>query len=162
MDNQNCIFFMNTSGEMDTLQCLSEEELKSLLQNRESLEERSHFYKIQPEENQGKLIFLSGTPGSGKSSVALRLAQKEGFVYYEGDCFGNFTNPYIPLHVDEPSMAAVKQKPVKVTLPQKSNFIQIFSRFCFRMFSIFFRICSFQFHFFFSLGNVTKCYRISL
>ena len=139
MDNQNCIFFMNTSGEMDTLQCLSEEELKSLLQNRESLEERSHFYKIQPEENQGKLIFLSGTPGSGKSSVALRLAQKEGFVYYEGDCFGNFTNPYIPLHVDEPSKAAVKQKPVKV---------------------IFF-FDFFLFHFFSFLGNVTKCYRIS-
>ena len=146
MDNQNCIFFMNTSGEMDTLQCLSEEELKSLLQNRESLEERSHFYKIQPEENQGKLIFLSGTPGSGKSSVALRLAQKEGFVYYEGDCFGNFTNPYVPLHVDEPSKAAVKQKPVKVTLPQKSNFIQIFFPI---LFSNFFRFFSDFFFFFF-------------
>ena len=113
MDN-NQIFFMNTSGELDTLQCLTEDELKSLLQNRESLEERSHFYKVQP-ENQGRLIFLSGTPGSGKSSVALKLAQKEGFVYYEGDCFGNFTNPYIPLHVSEPSTASVKQKPVKVS-----------------------------------------------
>ena len=93
---------------------LSDEELKNLLDKREPIDSRSHFYKVQPEK-QGRLIFLSGTPGSGKSTTALKLAQKEGFVYYEGDCFGNFVNPYIPLHAEKPSLATNRQKPVKVS-----------------------------------------------
>ena len=104
---------MDQSGAIDTLSFISEEELKSLLDKREPIDARSHFYKVQP-ENQGKLIFLSGTPGSGKSTTALKLAQKEGFVYYEADCFCNFVNPYIPLHAEKPSLAVNRQKPIKV------------------------------------------------
>merc|ERR1711983_214161 len=78
----------------------------------EHINDRSHPYKVQP-ENQGKLIFISGAPGSGKSTTALKLAKKEGFVYYEGDGFIFLRNPYIPLDAEEPSFATSKQKRIR-------------------------------------------------
>ena len=33
-----------------------------------------------------------------------------GFVYFEGDCFTSVRNPYIPLDVDNPTLAQVGQK----------------------------------------------------
>ena len=89
------------------------EKLKDLrLLSSEHINHRSHPYKVQP-ENQGKLIFISGAPGSGKSTTALKLAKKEGFVYYEGDGFIFLRNPYIPLDAEEPSLASSKQKRIR-------------------------------------------------
>ena len=45
----------------------------------------------------GKLVWISGAPGFGKSTTARRLSEKEGFVYYEGDCIMSHKNPYLPL-----------------------------------------------------------------
>ena len=91
---------------------LDEDDIKKIIDSYEDINDRSHFYKVQP-ENQGKLIFLSGAPGCGKSTTALKLAQKAGFVYYEGDGFTFKLNPYIPLDVKEPGHALEKQKAVK-------------------------------------------------
>lgn len=66
-------------------------------------------YKIQP-ENQGKLLWISGSPGMGKSTSAQLLGRKKGFVYYEGDCFMGLKNPYIPLTVKNPTLAQKLQK----------------------------------------------------
>ena len=89
------------------------EKLKDLrLLSSEHINDRSHQYKVQP-ENQGKLLFISGASGSGKSTTALKLAQKEGFVYYEADGFIFLRNPYIPLDAEEPSLATWKQKRIR-------------------------------------------------
>ena len=61
----------------------------------------------------GKIIWLSGAPGMGKSTSAQLLARKNGYVYYEADCFGQLKNPYIPLDVDNPTMAMLSQKKLK-------------------------------------------------
>ena len=98
--------------EIDEVQWLDEDDLKRISESFEHLSKRSHPYKVQP-ENQGKLIFLSGAPGCGKSTTALKLAQKEDFVYYEGDGFARLRNPYVPLDVDEPSLAVDKQPKVR-------------------------------------------------
>ena len=34
-------------------------------------------------------------------------------MYYEADCYGGVVDPFIPLEVDEPSLAQMKQKPIK-------------------------------------------------
>jgi len=66
-------------------------------------------YKLQP-ENQGVIIWVTGCPGSGKSTTAQMLARDQGFVYYEGDCFETGKNPYIPLDVDDPTNAQEMQR----------------------------------------------------
>ena len=75
------------------------------------------------------MLWLTGSPGAGKSTSAQRLAREkgllnismcgvnnaklstiQGFVYYEGDCFAGLRNPYIPLDVENPSLAQIRQK----------------------------------------------------
>ena len=66
-------------------------------------------YKVEP-ERQGKLVWITGAPGLGKSTTAQMLSRHHGFVFYEGDCFFGLRNPYIPSDVPEASMAQFKQK----------------------------------------------------
>ena len=101
---------------IEEFQWLDEDSIKEISGSFEDMNERSHPYKVQPEQTigeKGSLIFLTGVPGCGKSVTALKLAQNEGFVYYEGDCFIRMKNPYIPLDVKEPSLAHRKQPKVR-------------------------------------------------
>merc|ERR1712179_823857 len=74
-------------------------------------------YKVQPEKIhiyiEGKVIWLTGAPGMGKSTSAQLLARNHGYVYYEADCFMAGKNPYVPLDVANPSMAQMYQKVLK-------------------------------------------------
>ena len=49
----------------------------------------------------------------GKSTSGQMLGRDHGYVYYEADCFAHMKNPYIPLDVENPSMAQTKQKNLK-------------------------------------------------
>ena len=105
-------------GLMNDLQIskwLSDEDIEKLRNDREPVDTPSCPYKIQP-ENQGMLVWLSGPPGCGKSTTGQMMGREAGYVYYEADCTMSYVNPFIPLDVDQPSMATVKQKPLKVTL----------------------------------------------
>ena len=44
------------------------------------------------------------------------LGRHDDYVYYEADCTGNFLNPFVPTDVDNPTIAAFRQKPLKVTI----------------------------------------------
>merc|ERR1712123_54606 len=96
---------------MTELEWITEEEA-ALEAKGEPIDAPPGDYKIQP-EYQGKLLWITGAPGLGKSTTAQLLGRNHGYVYYEGDCFGNFVNPYIPLNADDPTMALVHQKPLK-------------------------------------------------
>ena len=61
----------------------------------------------------GRIIWLTGAPGMGKSTSAQILARNHGYVYYEADCFAILKNPYIPLEVENPSLAQVHQATLK-------------------------------------------------
>ena len=43
------------------------------------------------------------------------------YVYYEADCAMAFLNPFVPTDVDNPTLAAFKQKPLKVKIISISN-----------------------------------------
>merc|ERR1719189_1178360 len=72
----------------------------------------THEYKEQP-ENQGKLVWLSGAPGLGKSTSGMLLGRKAGYVYYEADAFMQHLNPYVSTDVEEPTLAMMTQNFLK-------------------------------------------------
>ena len=94
------------------LEWITQEEAAALEAEGDPIEAPPGDYKIQP-ENQGKLLWITGTPGIGKSTSAQLLGKTHGYVYYEGDCFVGIKNPYIPRDADNPSMAQVSQRPLK-------------------------------------------------
>lgn len=101
------LVFKGRSGDtVRTLVWISEEEFNKDCDAMEA--PRSH-YKVEPERI-GKLLWISGPPGVGKSTSAQLLSREHGFVYYEGDCFLNMRNPYIPPHVENPSLAQFQQR----------------------------------------------------
>ena len=69
-------------------------------------------YILQPYK-MGKLLWITGYSGIGKSTTAQYLGRTRGFVYYETDCFFNIKNPYIPLDVENPTLMQGMQRPLK-------------------------------------------------
>ena len=77
---------------------------------------------ITPKPNKpGKVYWLSGPPGAGKSTTAQLLAKDHDFIYYEADAFFMFCNPFIDPKTDNPSMATLSQKPLKVHTEQAKS-----------------------------------------
>ena len=110
------VVMLSPFGQMDTMRLLTPEKTKELLEAREHQDSIiPPGFTPQP-ENQGKILFLSGPPGAGKSTTAQFLAKEKGYVYYEADCFPGCVDPFVPLDVPEPSIAQMKQKPIKVNL----------------------------------------------
>ena len=59
--------------------------------------------------DKGRLVWISGAPGLGKSTTAQLLGRHHGFVYYEVDCFDDIRNPYFSLDTHS-SMSHVRRK----------------------------------------------------
>jgi len=103
--------FLNS---MDHFEHITDEEAMALKDFGDPVSAPSSHYKIQPEFDNGRFIWLTGGPGLGKSTTAQMLSKTAGFVYYEADAFGRHVNPYIPPDVEgEISYATTKQKPLK-------------------------------------------------
>merc|ERR1719273_503683 len=70
-------------------------EKEDLITRKDPIDAPPHNYTIQP-ENQGKLVWLSGPPGAGKSTIAALMSQMKNYVYYEADAFHLGVNPFVP------------------------------------------------------------------
>ena len=108
------IVMHNMSGKLDTMRLLTPEKTKELLESRQDQDSIIPPGFTPQSENQGKILFLSGPPGAGKSTTAQFLAKEKGYAYYEADCYPSCVDPFIPLDVPEPSIAQMNQKPIKV------------------------------------------------
>ena len=62
----------------------------------------------------GKVYWLSGPPGAGKSTTCQLLARKKDFVYFEADATMNLINPFTDINVENPSIATFQGKALKV------------------------------------------------
>ena len=108
IDNGTTIVFKGMMG-ITTLLWVTEEETEQMANDTDPMEAPTSHYKVEP-ERQGRLIWITGPPGLGKSTSAQLLSREHGYVYYEGDCFFGLKNPYIPSDVENPSLAQVKQR----------------------------------------------------
>ena len=102
------IYIPGMCHDVVTLDWMTEQKLSDFLKSGDPYDAIPHNYKVQP-ENQGKLIWISGAPGSGKSTCGMYMSRKEGYVYYEADAFMSHLNPYVPTNVDEPTLATFSQ-----------------------------------------------------
>ena len=93
---------------VDAFTWMSDEEVVEFKESGDPLDAMPHQYKEQP-DNQGKLIWLSGAPGLGKSTSGLLLAKKKEYVYYEADCFMNHMNPFVSKDAEDPTIAGFAQ-----------------------------------------------------
>ena len=93
------------------LSWISDEEVKVLQNAGEPVDAPSCPHELKP-GTPGKLIWLTGPPGAGKSTTGHTLSKLKNYVFYEGDCFFMHTNPYVPLDKN-PTDALMKQKPLK-------------------------------------------------
>ena len=100
------------TNSVDVFDWMNDDELNEFISTGDPADAYPHEYKEQP-ENQGKLVWLSGAPGLGKSTSGLLLGEKAGYVYYEADAFMNHMNPYVSLDAAEPSLAMMSQKFLK-------------------------------------------------
>jgi len=100
---------------VDVMELADEAKLDQLREDREPFDAPALPSYITPQPNkQGKLLWFSGPPGSGKSTSAQLMARHHGYIYYEGDGLLGFLNPYVDINVDNPSMATfTQQKPLK-------------------------------------------------
>ena len=92
-----------------SLRWVTDEEAEEAANDGDPIEAPPSNYKLEP-ERQGKLLWITGAPGLGKSTTGQLLSRNHGFVFYEGDCFWALRNPYIPPNVPEASLAQLKQR----------------------------------------------------
>jgi len=105
-------FYFKTSIKtipIGSLRWVTEEEAREAANDGDPIEAPPSNYKLEP-ERQGKLLWITGAPGLGKSTTGQMLSRNHGFVFYEGDCFWSLRNPYIPPNVPEASLATLKQR----------------------------------------------------
>ena len=70
----------------------------------------------------GRVLWISGAPGMGKSTSAQLLGKNHGYVYYEGDSFGGLRNPFNTIDSENPSLDQIKMKNLKGILKSVSIF----------------------------------------
>ena len=101
-------------GKVDVMELASSEKIEELKNGREPVDAPTipSYYKLQP-DRMGKFLWFSGPPGAGKSTCAQLMGRHHGYIFYEGDAFFGFVNPYIDVHAENPSMQQMTQKPLK-------------------------------------------------
>lgn len=74
------------------MEWMDEEAKKNLIVEQDPADDPPNTYK---KTAMGKILWISGLSGMGKTTTAKLLQTKEGFVNYEGDCFLYGLNPYV-------------------------------------------------------------------
>ena len=95
------------------LEWVSEAEIETFKENRQSALAPLCPFVVPNPDQEGKLIWLTGPPGSGKSITSQYFAKTHGFIHYQGDCFTEFLNPFTDLEADEATLSQMMQVPLQ-------------------------------------------------
>ena len=95
--------FWTMSKELEYFDWVSKEDLLAFVDSLDPVSAPSNHYKLQPKFTNGKFLWISGAPGLGKSTSG--------------------PNPYIPPNVEEPSLATIKQNPLKGVPKERLNIV---------------------------------------
>ena len=104
-------YMMGMTGDY-SLHKISDEEFSKLEDSLDPEDAPPGPYTVQPSVK-GKLYWLTGSPGMGKSTSAQILAREKGYVYYEADGFIGGRNPFVDLTSSNPSFQQVKQNKIR-------------------------------------------------
>ena len=63
---------------------------------------------------EGKIFWVSGPAGSGKSTTCQLMARMKGYIYFEADCLEGLINTFTDINAENASLAAFAAKPLKV------------------------------------------------
>ena len=111
-EGKTIIVWDGKTNQLDHYEWMSEKDYQIFKDIGDSWDAPASHYKTEP-DNVGKLIWITGAPGTGKSTAAQMLSKMFGYVYYEGDSFIQMVNPYINPNADEPTNAVELQKRLK-------------------------------------------------
>ena len=115
--------WMDESKKIREMKWISEKDLVVLRNTGDPIDALPNPYEVRNLDKKGKLLWISGAPGFGKSTSGLLLGRKFGFVYYEADAFMGHVNPYIPLTVEEPIIAIATQNFLKGVTQDRADAI---------------------------------------
>merc|ERR1719204_2619694 len=123
-EDKRKVTFWGFCNELDSFSWMSVEDFRAYKESYGvAIDAIPHHYKIQP-ENKGRLLWISGAPGIGKSTTGQVLSRNSDWVYYEADAFLQMVNPFLPSDADEPTMAQFKQKPLMGISQERINRIK--------------------------------------
>ena len=97
-DDGTKLYLYGITHELSVFEWMSVKDVEEYKKSGDPIDAIPHPYKEQP-NNQGKLLWISGAPGLGKSTSAFMMNKKANYVYYEADCFINHLNPFVPTDI---------------------------------------------------------------
>ena len=125
-DGKTITIWSSMSNQLDVFEWISEEEYTEIRNSGDPYNAPTSHYKVRP-DNVGKLLWITGRPGTGKSTIAQHISKTLGYVYYEGDAFFGLVNPYIPPNKNELISAVGQQTRLKGIPQERLNVLAKYS-----------------------------------
>jgi len=112
-DGTEITMWEDVSKVISTMKWLTPEKVEEMKEARDDMDAPSCPHITPRPEKKGKVYWISGPPGAGKSTTCQLMGREKGMVYYEADAMLGFINPFVPLDAENPSMAQQHQKGLK-------------------------------------------------
>lgn len=112
-DEGTRIWIWGWSNKMEVWDWLTPENLQAMKDDRDDYLAPSAPHITPRPGTPGRVYWLSGPPGAGKSTTCQLMARNNDYIYYEADCVMQLINPFTDVHADNPTMASGDNRALK-------------------------------------------------